>query len=293
LGISRKAQIVWEFALSPANQWEQDNFPSAIHKGTPYYFLAVTAILNGDLDRGFLLMHQALAEDIRATGQPLPVTPASSLVTLNYQNQNQFFGREVRDTANFLEKYLSDYCDKYSSVLTLDEFRNRLLNISDLKESFFLLVFTLFKLKNLIRKIDSTIRSNDFAGLIEIGTLFNLCLVIDSVINYKNTSQNQYIYHMKFLSDSCGLSLNINRLKKINGAFIRDISAVINALLNGTWTFQDGTSLSFPEVDLAMSYGLRNLSAHKIRSIPMIYQHIEDIFQRVINVLFLSVESIY
>lgn len=297
-----EARRVWETALSPAQQWEKDNSPHAIHKGTPYYFLAVTAILSGDLDLGFLLMHQALSEDNRATGEELPYnSPARALATLDYQYEKQYFREEVLDTAEFLDKFLTAYRNTYRKVLTLDEFRNRLFKVTDLKETFFLLVFTLFKFKSLIRKIDLTIRTNDFAGLIEIGALFDLCLVIDSVIHYKNTSkpknknkkENTYIDHMAFLSDSYGLSLSIDRLIEINNAFIREFPIVIAGLLNGTWTFKDGTKLSPSEADLALSYGLRNFSAHRIQSIPVIYENIEDIFQRVINVLFLSVEKLY
>jgi|SRR5918996_1351579 hypothetical protein len=36
-----------------------------IHKGSAYYFWAVTCILKEDLEKGFLLMHQALEEDMR------------------------------------------------------------------------------------------------------------------------------------------------------------------------------------------------------------------------------------
>ena len=293
LGRFREAESVWEFAISPVKQWEKINSPKVIHKGTPYYFRAMSVILSGDLDRGFLLMHQALVEDIRTLGNQLPDTPANAFVTLDYQKVEQAFRNEVLDTANFLDEFLTNYRNKFGNVLTLNEFRHRLFNIASLRDSIFLLVFTLSKVKSLIKKIDSNLRTNDFAGLIEIGTLFDLCLVIDSVIHYKNTTNHKYIDHMEFLSNSCSFSLSIARLKEINTAFTGDFSGVVSRLLSGTWTFRDGTNLSLSELDLALSYGLRNFSAHRIESIPVIYKQFEDIFQRIINVLFLSIEKLY
>jgi lipopolysaccharide biosynthesis regulator YciM len=59
------AEQVWQLAVQIATQWETLNQSKyRIHKGAAYYFWAVTCILKEDLEKGFLLMHQALEEDM-------------------------------------------------------------------------------------------------------------------------------------------------------------------------------------------------------------------------------------
>ena len=63
---------LWQLALAPALESESQNPGHKIHKGTAYYYWAITAILRGDIDKGYALMHQALEEDIATTGQKFP-----------------------------------------------------------------------------------------------------------------------------------------------------------------------------------------------------------------------------
>ncbi|MGB2727353.1 MAG: hypothetical protein WBD09_02610 [Halobacteriota archaeon] len=94
-GRFKNAEHLWDLALNVSYEWENKNQNKGIHKGTPYYFWGVTCILNGDLEKGFLLMHQALEEDKRTHKTKTPKTPAYSFVTLDYENQDQFFRPKV------------------------------------------------------------------------------------------------------------------------------------------------------------------------------------------------------
>lgn len=86
-----RAEFVWERVLKPALAWEQAHPGQFLGKGTSYYFWGMTAILRRDMDRGYLLIHRALEEDIRASGQARPNTPAYALVSLDYQKPDQAF----------------------------------------------------------------------------------------------------------------------------------------------------------------------------------------------------------
>lgn len=256
----------------------------------------MTAILCGDLDRGFLLMHQALAEDMESSGNPFPNTPASAFVTLDFQKQDQAFRYKIEEVATFLDELLTEYRQARRKTLTLDKFRNRLFHIADLRDVIFSFVFTLFKMKTLFTTVRPNLRANDFAGLLEAGVLFDLCLVIDSVIRYKNPNKWKFIDHVTYLSWTCDLNLNQARLGKLNSAWGRDFvnfPKVANELLTGAFRFSDGSILNLAETDVALAYGLRNLGAHRIESLPIIYQRFEDISQRIMNVLFLAVECLY
>src|SRR6202030_4705672 len=55
-------KVLTVYALTIAWGWEKKT-GKRLHKGTPYYFLAVSKIAMDALDEGFLLMHHALEED--------------------------------------------------------------------------------------------------------------------------------------------------------------------------------------------------------------------------------------
>lgn len=74
---------LWEWALAVARDWEATT-GRRIHKGTGYYFACVRDIELGDLDRGFLYLHQAAEEDAITTGSVLPPpSPATWFITLD------------------------------------------------------------------------------------------------------------------------------------------------------------------------------------------------------------------
>ncbi len=66
---------MWEWALGIAHSWEATNPGRRLHKGTGYYFAGVRDIALGNLDRGFLYMHQAAEEDRMSVGGFLPPDP--------------------------------------------------------------------------------------------------------------------------------------------------------------------------------------------------------------------------
>ena len=228
-----KAYWLWELALECAKEWEKTNPTQRIHKGTPYYFWGMTAVLGGDLDRGFLLMHQALSEDMYLTGSSIPSTPAFAFVSLEYEKRDQAFHFKVQEIAQFLESALETYRRTRSHALNIDELRSKLLQSADLSVVAFNFVFILFRLHLLLKKVESVVRKNEFAALLETNLLFNLCLVIDSIIHNKNTEKWQFIDHAKFLSVASGLSIQRPQLREINSAFKDDFPLMVEKLLSG------------------------------------------------------------
>jgi hypothetical protein len=78
--------------------------------------------------------------------------------------------------------------------------------------------------------------------------------------------------------------------EQINGAFKGNPQLTLTNILNGTFRFQDGKSLSPMAADLAIAYGLRNYGAHNVSSMPIIWHSFTDIRQRLLNLLFVTVE---
>ena len=108
--------------LEPAITWEHYNPGRLVHKGTALYFWGVTALRRGDLDRGYLLMHQALEEDKRNWGVITPTKPAFALVSLDATNANQWYRSWVFNQATFLGELIEQYSQFYKRVLNFAEF---------------------------------------------------------------------------------------------------------------------------------------------------------------------------
>jgi hypothetical protein len=146
------AERVWEQALDPAVAWEQSNPDKLLHKGTAFYFWAVTALLRGDLDRGYLLMHQGLEEDKRNWGPNVtPTKPRFALVSIDAANRNQWFRPWVIEQARFLEAFLKTYSTTFSRFLDFAEFRKRFLASSKNLDTLFLFAHSVARIMQLKR----------------------------------------------------------------------------------------------------------------------------------------------
>lgn len=81
IGQFAAADTFWEMPIGFAHQWEADR-RKTLHKGTPYYFRGMAAVMNGNIDRGFLFFHQALEEErkIRGRGDRKPILQLGNLL---------------------------------------------------------------------------------------------------------------------------------------------------------------------------------------------------------------------
>lgn len=289
----KSAEEVWNFALDCTYSYEESRKGQRRHKGTPYYFWGMTAILEGNIEKGVLLMHQALDEDIKTTNSLNPDTAARAFVFLDYGKQEQAFRYKVQEIASFLEKFLAQYRAKRKGQLTIDMFRSRFLEDPNLRDAAFAFVFVLFKIESLLKKELLNIRKNDFAGLLESGVIFDLCLILDAAIHYKNSSCWKFIDHAARLSSERRLSLTKDRLVEINSAYNKNFGIATTAVLGGSFSFLDGSRLSDAEGDIAVAYGFRNLGAHELVGAAFIYENFEVLVQRVLSSIFMAIECMY
>lgn len=287
-----EAESVWEMALKPALVWEHQNQGKHIHKGTPLYFWAMTSILKGDLDKGYTLMHQALKEDIRTTGNQFPDTPGFAFATLNHSKVEQAFRGWVLMQAKYLTYLIDNYCADHAGHLTLDQFQACFLSNPPDPDTVFLFAYTLARFLQLDKAPSYALLSN-FAGQLEMNLLFDVSLVIDSTIKAKNQNKWKFIDHMALLSRRGNYDLNKRKLQKINRAFNNDFDITLSSILDGTFIFDDGNGLTKAGRDLAITYGLRNHGAHSVSSVSTIWQQFQKIKQGLFNTLFFAVELLY
>ncbi|MDP2996961.1 MAG: hypothetical protein Q8N47_05690 [Bryobacterales bacterium] len=286
------AEHIWGLALQPAQQWEQARPGRRVHKGTPYYFWAMTTLLRGDTDKGYLLIHQAVYEDVRTSGQQTPDTPGYALVSLNYARVAQAFRPWVLEQAAFLNDLITNYTTAHHRTLTIEDVKHRFLDTPPTTETVFLLTYTLARLIKLA-KLPNHIVNNPFAGQLELNLLFDITLVIDAAIKAKNLAGQHFSHHAEHLLSNTGERLTGDQIGDINGQFRNSFDTALRAALDGTLTLQSGAALSRLQCDVALAYGLRNHGAHNTGTAATIWNRFPEVQQSLFRVLFAAIDHLY
>lgn len=295
------ANGVWERALDSVAKWERRTGKQA-HKGAGFYFWGSNAILTGDLQRGFMLIHQAVLEDGGPSGPMLPDTPAVALATLNAWKDDQ--PAPMRIWLKDLVAFLSPIFARARTPLSVESFRARFLaGCTDLSQPF-LLVHTLAAIKRLAEH-PSEYRSNDFAGQLALNLFFNLALVIERAVADKNAADPKGTFKRQadFLSRSYGGSLHTaipphpmgeTKTWEINESTrTADFEQTLKALLDGTFAFSDKSKPTYEEAAIGVAYCLRNRGGHQTAAAPVVWERFDDLLTHMIRALCLCVEVLY
>jgi hypothetical protein len=293
------AEQVWQIALEAVKEWEltRKERIGRIHKGAAYYFWGVTCILKEDLEKGFFLMHQALMEDEYNRTNESKNTPAYAFVKLDFTQHNQYFRNKVLEISSFLNERLKYFQLSRNGTLTLQQLKTKFMDNTDVIEYAFLFVYELFHIKKIFSETKQGLTQNVYGSMIIMQVIFTFALLIDNIITQKydisDRHKQEFIYKLAYLSQKSGLSLDLNKLRKINDMVNSDFKSVLLDLLDSkSMVFKKGR-LTQIEEDLAILYALRNSGAHKIDDRPFIYENFEKISQRVFNAFFLSIEKLY
>jgi len=286
---------LWNLALGLSFDWERRNPAIKVHKGTPYYFLGVTGILNNELDNGFLAMHQAMKEDERHSGGRRPEAPAYWFTILDSSRRDQFFIQKVEEVAVYLDDRLYEYSVNRGKLLRLSEFRNRFLRLRYLSESVFFFVYSLFRLRKVLFETHEVYKKNVFSSLLHTRILFDLSVVTDKLIENKNIGRGNrptLANEILFLSTAPRNLLHFNPtiLHDLNDEFEDNFSRTMNSLILGTYVT---SPLNDIERDFAITYGIRNRGAHKVEDRPIMYSKTKELAQSVLNTIFFTVENLY
>ncbi|MCK4858489.1 MAG: hypothetical protein KAT58_11005 [candidate division Zixibacteria bacterium] len=295
-GSYRRADQLWQFSFELVREWELQRDSNRVHKGALYYYWAVTRIIMGDLEAGFLFMHQALEEDYVTHAGDVSKSPALAFVRLDYDNENQFFREKVDEIRAFLSNRIGAYNISRDGDLGLDEFKRKFLLAKDMRDVVFFFVYQCFRLKALADQDSYALEQNLFGSLMFANAAFCMCLVLDSVVARINPNKERPVFsvQMGFLLRSSGISLSNDDIGEINGSFRNDgFSTTLRKILQSDYILKNGRSLTAIEGDLAVCYGFRNHGAHKIKAQPVIYQHFDEILQRLFNSIFFAVEVLY
>ncbi len=292
-----EAQQFWQDILNIVLDWESSR-NSRIHKGSLFYFWSQTAILQGQLDKGFFLIHSAYEEDVLTNKNQLPGTPAFRTVSLDYSEKGNLLYGLVESWAKYLGNLISSYQTLTGNKLSLDDFRAKFLNQPPNRDVLFSFTYTLARFYDFDLLPSSILRGN-FTSLFELNSLFDLVLVVDSVIyssiSTPNSDDWKFINLASHVLVKSGISpdsgQNGTHFRHINSMKNVDFDRTLNELMDQTLVYPDGIKPSKLECDLGVTYCLRNYSAHSIGSFPIIRQRYGDIRQSVFNTLFLAIET--
>jgi hypothetical protein len=285
-----QACALWEWALRPVGMAETSS-DSRFHKGSAYYFWGMSAILSGDTDRGYLLMHSALEEDIKTHGRVDPATPSYRLVVLDGQHPEQAFRPWVAALADSLDLRVGAYRNRTGRGLTIDDFRARFLADISVREAAFLLSFSLARLKRTHESFPQ--QRGTFASQLFANIMFDVCLVIDACIKNRSSSASwKFIDLAAELSSIAGLGVSKTELRLVNGQFGQNFEGALRHATLGTMNV-GGHLLAGLASSLSVVYGLRNSGAHAPASVPFVAEYVDQLLTHALDVLFLCVETMY
>jgi hypothetical protein len=282
------AANVWTWALRPALAWESGR-AQRLHKGTAFYFSAMTAILAGDIDGGYLYAHRGLEEDRLTHGVVTPATPSLSLVAMDSDNVSQAFRPWVLEKAKFVNASLVAYQQGSGRALDFRGLRAKLLERVDCIEPTFLFSYCVARL----RRLDSMMpggSDSDFASQLRLNVLFDLTLVTDDVLRRLAPGKWKFIDLAVALASRVSMTLDKAALRAVNGDFENDFNATVTTILDGVYALPDGRKLAGLEKDLALTYGCRNRGAHHLSGGVVINSRFNEVRQSLMNTLFLAVE---
>ena len=295
-----EAEQIWRMALEPALHWEAAH-DSEIHKGTPYYFWGATAILRGDLDKGFALMHQAAEEDKRTVGPGFTNEPAYAFATLNYDKPDQAFRLWLLLQSQFLDHLISNYALAHNRKFSLNDFRTKFLLAPPTSDILFFFTYCLARLKQFCDLPDHVVKS-DFTSILQVNILSDLTLVVEAMLKDKNPKKFKpakktgeppqectFIDHAQYLLRMVRQPLKlgyINAKFKVKGKF----DSTLQDILNGTFVLKNGSALKGHQTDVAIAYGIRNKAAHNVFASPVILKNFDRVTNSLLNVLFVATD---
>ncbi|HEY59166.1 MAG TPA: hypothetical protein G4N92_00540 [Anaerolineae bacterium] len=285
---------IWEKCIDISHSWELNNENNFIHKGTPFYFWGMTAILRGDIDKGYSLMHKALQEDIRRYGTISPQTPSLAFAISNYSESNQAFRNWSATQANYIKQLIDSYNQDLKCNFSLDEFWNKItgsnLDVSTIYQFFHYIA----KFYDISRK-PNYIYQGDFVSLLLLDLLFDLSRVVDAVLKKKNPSYWQMFNHIVILNTRMGIGLNQSYMEQLNESYKppNKFDEILASVLDDFFQFQDQTTMTLEGKSFAVAYGIRNHAAHNIEALPIIWERYKEIEKYIFYALFLSIQKLY
>ena len=284
--------VLWQHVCEIV--WKDKEKCDLIHKGTPYFFLGTTQLMQGNIDSAFLFISNAIEEDKKYSKnigdvefyKKLPAYFFSSLI----DDKNNYLLPYVIDAKSQINKFIHEYNSSFSSQLNMSDFNTKFLENNELESVKFFFVYTLISIINYQKKLSSQLSDTDFSKLKNANIIFNLCLIVDKVMQNKTNG--------RFISDSVK-KISLEKFQETETLaifkaldFENDFENALNKCLN--LNFEYNSKSIKPEVlTLITVWGLRNFGGHNIKIEPILETKYEEIIQQLMNALFIGLDELY
>ncbi|TAL69527.1 MAG: hypothetical protein EPN82_06755 [Bacteroidetes bacterium] len=277
---------VWSLAQECVDFWDKDkDEKDKVHKGTLYYFFSEAYLDEWDLDKCFLLIHNAIDEDIRSSGILNPMTPAYRFATLTYDE-----GDRLSNFTNFLiqivKSYIIIFNKTYNKNLRFENINNLFFNKIILKDIVFLFSYLIARIYNL--KVSTKNIKNDLSNLFQINLLLSIAVIIEEIFeiikSHKDISKLEEVFK---LCKKCSIIFD-----KTKDLFDKSFDKQIDSALKNEFIYEDN-KLSQIEKDWLIYKNVRNKVAHNVFTSKVIAEYFDDILQSMFNVFFWIIENLY
>jgi hypothetical protein len=290
------AACIWLRLLRGVWDWESAHTDSKIHKGTPYYFLAETFLLSGDTDLGFTYLYDAINESRRLGALcprlRYPDKAPSNLTASLIDDPNNHMHSFVKELLDLLSTYIDDYNKTFNRNFSINTFTTEFLNNPKLDYPKYFFVYNLWflsKIKESARR-DSSL-DNDFLMLRNLDTTFNLCLIVDKILERKYGGEYISQNVLEICRDEKWIRQDeLQDFRKSIGEPDGDPDLVIPKLIVPNVTFQ-GKSIRREVICLLVAWNLRNYGGHNISRQKVLRTRFEEIIRALINCLFITIEA--
>ena len=293
LGIS-----LWNSILEYTKNWESNNEPITVHKGTPYYFLGVNYFLLGHIDNAFVFFYNAIEDDKKLPELDYPKkAPIYQTVTLTDNTFNQMYPYVVKPLRNILERYVNRFQTDFDSNFTVQDIDKKFLQNEAFEDLTYFFVYNFMNLHDLNYEIKEDVRINEFSKLKALDQFFNLVLVIDQILKHasQNTVDGRNMYHLIQWWAEKTLNFTQSDLDDLIGRNNLNLNAstpqdVVQDLLD----FIQHPAANIPKEVYVMllAYHLRNYAGHNVDRHDVLISKYDEILEKLFMAIFLAVKCV-
>lgn len=251
-------------------KWEENN--KKLHKGSLYGFIAKTYLCIGDLEKGFTYFSNALNADCMLYGivKDYPERAPSNL-TLSLSDDKDNF---MLDFTTSIREWLDGFFEHPFCIKDLEDLLLKKVEPKEIKLFFVWSIWNIYESK----KIRDAIKTNNFNILRNLECLFNLCLVIESLLLHfvvdtngeakSNLNNNTLGALLRiFLSGNEEVKCDYDKLKKFKNP---DLQKMYDSVLNDTTKLKEARYLF-------IAYLIRNYGGHNLQPLNLFVSKFDDI----------------
>jgi hypothetical protein len=279
--------------------WEATH--EIVHKGTPYYFLAATYLAQGDIPSAYIYFFNAIEQDkinFPTIGKNLHAAPAYLTTSLVDNRNNALYNDVVIPLRAYLQSFLTQYCAKTGSTLSLSDVDTRFLQHNDFEDVKKFFVASIHEIYHLSSLNSSHLINNDYSKLKISDTLFNISLILDQILQKRfpaagsrhdmgNSIYRLALHHIWTVDNNARVFLN-HIIPKLNSG---SPDQILPSILDGTATL-NGNALNPQQKAIFLAYHLRNFGGHNIDTQNILVNRYREILTTIMDAFFTAIDAL-